>query len=114
MTMHILFTPAVSAPPFWRTDERLPGLSGERVWTDCCGCKQPSEETDSRIVSYYECPLGGFGDYKDIPRSDSLNLPTGAYYDARLETQCAEGFGCTVNPRKKCGRELREMWRYPL
>lgn len=103
--VHILITPAWSITPAWRTDERHPELAGQKVWTDCCGCKQPSEETDCSYVSYYDWPLGG--------EENMDNLPTGAWYGGDWKVNCHPGFGCTVKPSKKCGRELREMWRWP-
>lgn len=113
-TAHILRTPNVKRP-FWRTDERFPDSANQKVWTDCCGCKQPASETLSRIVETFEMPLGGcggeangIGKFVERPIDDWA----GVYYDPTVETVCAEGFGCTVNPRKKCGRTLREYWRW--
>lgn len=102
---HILFTPAASITPPWRTDERCPETSGRKIWTDCCGCKQPAEETDCVFVSYYDHPLGGVASLDE--------LPTGAYYGGDWHVSCHAGFGCTVKPSKKSGRFLREMWRWP-
>lgn len=102
--VHILCTPVVRETPPWRTDEKYPKTAGKRVWTDCCGCKMPSEQTDASYRSYYDPPLGG-----GVALDD---LPTGAWYGADIRIVCHQGFGCTVKPTKKNGRELREMWRY--
>lgn len=101
---HILMTPAWSITPMWRTDERHSELAGKKVWTDCCGCKQPSEQTDCQYVSYFDLPLGD-----DTPVDD---WPTGAWFGGDWKVHCHPGFGCTVKPSKKCGRDLREMWRW--
>lgn len=119
INVHILWTPPI-ARPWWRTDERCSELSpNDKVWTDCCGCKQPAHETECRAVASWDPPLGGAGCYQEPPlpwQPDRCEIepgaPTGAYFDGRWETRCADGFGCTVNPRKKCGRELREYWRW--
>lgn len=103
--LHVLMTPAWSITPPWRTDERHPETAGKKVWTDCCGCKQPSEQTDCQYVSYYDSPLGGVDNIDD--------MPTGAYFGGDWRVTCHPGFGCTVKPSKKCGRYLREMWRWP-
>jgi hypothetical protein len=115
--LHILWTPTIGRP-WWRTDERCNLPANERVWTDCCGCKMPAEETETRLVESWDPPLGGMGCYQEEPmpwaqdRCELSYYPTGAYFDPHWDTRCADGFGCTVNPRKKCGRELRETWRY--
>lgn len=115
---HLLWTPTM-ARPWWRTDERIPDYTGRKIWTDCCCCRQPAAETDCRITVSWEPPVGGFGCYQEEPlpwATDRCEIepepPTGSYFDPRLEVRCAEGFGCTVNPRKKSGRHLREWMRY--
>lgn len=115
MSIHVLTTPGI-ARPWWRSDERMPDAQGRRLWTDCCCCKRPAEETDCRVVSYYDAPLGGFGQYQEAgPAGPDLgpDLPTGAYYDPDVQVRCAEGFGCTVRPRMRWGRHLRETMRGP-
>lgn len=102
---HILVTPAASRTPFWRTDERCPETAGRKVWTDCCGCKVPADETDCSYTSYYDYPLGG--------ETNTDDIPTGAYYGGDWHVHCHPGYGCTVKPSKRNGRELREMWRWP-
>lgn len=123
---HILTT-ARLARPWWRTDERFAETAGTKVWTDCCGCKMPADQTDCRLVETWDPPAcGDLGCYqeptppwektpsgrKSRSRWAKPYVPTGAYYDPTLDVRCAEGFGCTVNPRKKAGRALREMWRF--
>lgn len=114
MSEHILITPANSITPLWRTDERLPDTVGRRIWTDCCGCKRPADETDCAFVSYFDYPLGGMGgefvyggDWEDE------DYPTGAWFGGDWRVTCHAGFGCTVKPSMRNGRELREMWRWP-
>lgn len=125
MASHILITPSI-ARPWWPTHERFECDAAETVWTDCCCCKMPATETDSRYVSSWDPPLGGMGCYQEPPfpweRTPSGRksrarwarpyFPTGAYYDGRVETRCADGFGCSSNPRKRRGKNLREMWRH--
>lgn len=104
MNVHILFTPAASKTPWWRTDERLPSEAGRKVWTDCCGCKVPADQTDCSYTSYYDPPLGG---------ADVDDMPTGSWFGGDWHVHCHPGFGCTVKPSKRNGRELREIWRWP-
>ena len=70
----------------------------------------PAEDTVSRVITSWDCPLGGFGSYEP-PYAQHADLPTGAYYDARVETVCAEGCGCVANPRKRWGMALRAWMR---
>lgn len=109
MIAHILVTPS-NARPFWATHERFSTAAGIKVWTDCCACKVPAEDTVSRVITSWDCPLGGFGSYEP-PYAQDADLPTGAYYDARIETVCAEGCGCVANPRKRRGMALRAWMR---
>lgn len=117
MIAHILSTPS-NARPFWATHERFEETVGTKVWTDCCACRVPAEDTISRIITSYDPPKGGDGCYQEEPDPWALDRcpltpspPTGAYYDARIETVCAEGCGCVVNPRKRRGMALRAWMR---
>jgi hypothetical protein len=113
--IHILHTPAQSETPWWPSDERLELPGDERIWTDCCGCKMPAEQTVASYVSYFDYPHGGMGgDAFPTGRFVEFDFPTGAWYGGDWRIHCAEGCGCTVRPSKKNGRELREMWRWPL
>lgn len=109
MTCHLLVTPTI-ARLFWATHERFEQAAGSKVWTDCCACKLPAEDTVSRVIASYDCPLGGFGSY-EAPYDQDADLPSGAYYDPRIETVCAEGCGCIANPRKRWGLSLRAWMR---
>ncbi len=96
--------------PWWRTDERC-GLDPDHiVIADCCLCKMSASETDIRLW-IAEIPLcADCGDYGyNYPWGDRacFDLP---YDEARWETKCAEGFGCTVKPRRRSSRHLREGW----
>lgn len=113
MITHILRTDSI-ARPWWRTDERAPDYAGNKVWTDCCCCRVPAEQTDCRVISSWDPPHGDLGCYQEQPDlAADAYLPTGAYYEPRLEVRCSEGFGCTVRPRMKWGRHLRECVRWP-
>lgn len=109
MSLHILRTPSC-ARPFWATHEMFSTASGQKVWTDCCACKVPAEDTVSRVVTSWDYPHGGLGSY-EAPYTQEADFPTGAYYDPRIETVCAEGCGCNANPRKRWGMPLRAAMR---
>ena len=111
--IHVLRVPEI-ARPWWRTDERASSYTGRTVITDCCSCRMAASETDCRIVSSWEPPHGDFGCYQEQPNLKAdASLPTGAYYEPRLEIRCAHGFGCDANPKRRWGRALREHMRDP-
>jgi hypothetical protein len=111
VSIHILRTDSI-ARPWWRTDERASAHAGHKVLTDCCCCRMPAEETDCRIVSPWDPPHGDLGCFQEPPDlAASADVPTGAYYEPRLEIRCAAGFGCDANPKKRRGRHLREWMR---
>lgn len=114
--LHILFTPSVTRP-WWPTNQRFP-KSPKRLLTDCCCCRMRRQDTVARVVATWDYPLGGMGCYQeDAPpwQDDRCDLqpafPTGAYYDDRIEVECAPDKGCKANPRRKFGKALREMWK---
>ncbi len=115
-TLHILWTPRI-ARPWWPTNQRFPKTPKTLV-TDCCCCRMKRADTIARLVDSWEPPLGGFGCYQEEPdpwEPDRCNIdphiPTGAYYDATIEIECAPDKGCKINPRRKFGMALRECTR---
>lgn len=110
--IHILQVGSVPRP-WWPTEQRCEEVAGHKVWTDCCSCKLPAEQTDSRYVETWDYPLGDMGgEFIWGGDWEEQESPTAIYFDGRVETRCSDGFGCTVNPRKKSGRSLREYWRF--
>jgi hypothetical protein len=115
---HVLSTPSI-ARPWWPTHQRFP-QAPITVLTDCCCCRMRRSDTVARLVTTYDPPLGGFGCYQK-PAADwqekegpwaKADIPTGAYYAPRVEIECAPQKGCKLNPRRRWGKHLREMWRW--
>ena len=107
--------------PWWRCDEYLGVLPDKKIWCDCCNCWGRADEMEARMFTDF-LPIGWEkdpGDYQygleTIKRYDgkTYTRPYGyrpSYYDPRIETRCGEGFGCTVKPRRRASRHLRERW----
>lgn len=91
--------------PWWRADQRLGLHPNDRVWCDCCNAYSPAGEAEARLHTV-EMPVGDMGDYHGHSFIDLL----GYCDDARWETRCAEGHGCTVSPRRKASAHLRERY----
>ena len=115
--LHILHTPAQSRTPWWPTHQRFPEAPTSII-TDCCCCRMRRAETVCRVVSYFDFPKGGLSSPADYqwPKSawgeeyDRPLFPTGSYCEADVRVECAPDRGCKRNPRRKIGRDLREMW----
>ena len=112
--VHILWSRA-DARPWWTAHQRLGIGARTPVWCDCCNAYSPAEEADARLVTVeipVNCDLGNYQDQMhhygpDQDRDIGFDLP---YEEPRWETRCAEGFGCTVSPRRRASRHLRECW----
>lgn len=114
-TVHILRS-GRTARPWWPAHERLNIPAAQRIWCDCCNAWGYASQVDARLLSV-ELPVGGPGDYgpDDMERAPWRRQKRLGFYDfimygddARWETKCAEGYGCTVNPRRRASRHLRE------
>jgi hypothetical protein len=89
--IHILRTPMVQGK--WeRTTSRVRWLRGCTVVAECCACRMPARETEIR---------------SDIVDPKSHHAP---YYGPTRHLRCAPGFGCTVAPWRRQGKEAREGW----
>ena len=62
------------------------------LFTDCCACNVRADEA---LVS--------------IERLKSHHM---GYWEPRHRIRCRAGMGCNANPRKRCGRYLRELCHY--
>lgn len=103
------------ARPAWATHERLTDCApGEMVLTDCCCCRVRADET---VCVVRAGPMPPTGDR--WPPSETWEghwtaddrLWWASYYDPSTTITCGPGCGCTVRPRKKLGRAMREMAR---
>lgn len=100
--MHILFSNNTPRP-WWPADQRLGLQPTERIWCECCNAYSPASEADARL-KIVEMPIGSFGDYGD----GGSFLDVMSYCDEpRMEVKCADGYGCTVKPRRRASAHLR-------
>lgn len=102
-----LFAPAVITTPPWATHERLSDCAADEiVVADCCLCRMRADETVCTITTAPPLPHG----MTPNERMDHIYSNSSYFYDASVDIQCAEGFGCTVKPRRRSSRHLREPW----
>jgi len=102
--VHILWSNNTPRP-WWRADHRWGVPGNERIWCDCCNAYSPAQETDVRLLCV-ELPIGDGGDYQNNGSSFFDLILCGD--EPRWETRCADGFGCTIKPRRKASAHLRE------
>ena len=110
--VHILWS-RNTPRPWWRADQRLDVASDYKVFTDCCACRVPAIDAQARLWDL-EIPHGGMGDYQEKlfeGMQPGFYIPYGD--EPRWEIRCAPDSGCNVNPRKKCGADLRFMTHNP-
>lgn len=100
--LHILRSNNV-ARPWWKADEYLDLDPYEKVWCSCCNAYSIAWQADARL-HMVDLPIGDFGDYGN---GESF-LDLLSYCDeAWVEIKCADGYGCTVNPRRRASAHLR-------
>jgi len=108
--LHILITHETPRP-WWPADQRWDIPPDEKVWCDCCNAWSPAAETDVRAM-VDELPIGGPGNYQYQWTEHGPDFqPHGyepSYYDSYWKTKCADGFGCTIKPRRRASAHLRE------
>lgn len=109
--LHILCTDETPRP-WWPADQRWDIPGDKSIWCDCCNAYSPASETDVRLMAQ-ELPIGCLGDYQHdwLPYGPSRPMDVGfqiSYFDAYWRTKCADGFGCTIKPRRRASAHLRE------
>ena len=89
--------------PWWRADQRWDVPPDKPVFCACCNAYSPAEETEVRLM-IQEWPIGGPGNYQGNRRKGFEP----SYEEPYWAVRCGEGFGCTVSPRRRASRHLRE------
>lgn len=106
---HILIT-GETPRPWWPADQRWNIAPDENVWCDCCNAWSPAGEADVRLM-IEEFPVGGTGYYQEqwTPHGPDFEQHgfQPSYFDPHWQTRCAEGFGCSVKPRRRASAHLR-------
>ena len=103
MLVHILRSNN-TARPWWRADQRFDVAPDNPIWCDCCNAYSPACEAEARLHTV-ELPVGDFGDYG---RGESYMDLLSYNDEPRWQTRCAEGYGCTIRPRRRASAHLRE------
>lgn len=102
-----IYSPAYIKLPKWATHERLSGLKcDDIVVTDCCLCRMRADETTVEIVTGHPLPHGL--DLDAMTEEERSGWLWGTFYESWQNIECGEGFGCTVKPRRRASRHLRE------
>jgi hypothetical protein len=99
-----IYAPACVRTPKWASHERLGNLTADQiVVADCCLCKMRADETVVELVVGPQRPLG----QSPEERRETL---WDFYFEPYMTIECAPGFGCTMKPRRRSSRHLREHW----
>ncbi len=105
-SFHILAPPTVAYPK-WATHERLSNVTADQmVLTDCCCCRMRADETTVQIIAAPDIPHG----MTDDEMHDHIYSNAAYFYDPAQVIECGEGFGCTVNKRRRIGASNRRMF----
>ena len=99
-----IYAPAYIKTPKWASHERLADCKPDEILiADCCLCKMRADETVCEIVTGLPAPRG-------LTAEEYREQIWDNYFEPRVNVECAPGFGCTVKPRRRSSRHLRE-WR---